>query len=148
MIAVDTNILVYAHREDSPFHEIAFQRLAELAEGSATWAIPWPCVHEFLAIVTHPRIYAPPTPLGDALNQVDAWLESPRLTLLTESQFHWQTLKGVLEAGHVSGAHVHDARVAALCRQHGVRELWSADRGFGRFTGLKVVNPLLVVRKR
>ena len=79
MIAVDTNILVYAHREDSPFHEPAFQRLSELAEGAASWAIPWPCLHEFLAIVTHPRIYAPPTPLGRALDQVDAWLESPTL---------------------------------------------------------------------
>jgi uncharacterized protein len=56
VIAVDTNILVYAHRQDSPFHKAAFRRVAELAEGPATWAIPWPCVHEFLAIVTHPRI--------------------------------------------------------------------------------------------
>jgi uncharacterized protein len=89
MIAVDTNILVYAHREDSAFHEVAFQRLAELSEGSAAWAIPWPCVHEFLAIVTHPRIYLPPTPLELALNQVDVWLESPTLTVLAESQLHW-----------------------------------------------------------
>jgi predicted nucleic acid-binding protein len=79
LIAVDTNILVYAHREDSPFHDAASKRIAELAEGSATWSIPWPCVHEFLAIVTHPRIYAPPTPLPRALDQVDAWLEAPTL---------------------------------------------------------------------
>jgi predicted nucleic acid-binding protein len=52
VIAVDTNILVYAHREDSPFHDAAFRRVAELAEGQAVWAIPWPCLHEFLAIVT------------------------------------------------------------------------------------------------
>src|SRR5229473_8418227 len=84
VIALDTNILVYAHREDSPFHEAAFLRLAELAEGAATWAIPWPCVHEFVAIVTHPRIYAPPTPLARALDQVDAWVESPTLVLLAE----------------------------------------------------------------
>ena len=89
MIAVDTNILVYAHREDSPFHEAAFGCLAELAEGPAVWAIPWPCVHEFLAIVTHPRIYAPPTSLAQALDQVDAWVESPTLALLTESSAHW-----------------------------------------------------------
>ena len=70
MIAVDTNILVYAHREDSPFHELASRRVAELAESPATWAIPWPCLHEFLAIVTHRRIYAPPTPLSRAVNQL------------------------------------------------------------------------------
>jgi predicted nucleic acid-binding protein len=84
VIAVDTNILIYAHREDSPFHDAAFRRVAGLAEGPAVWAIPWPCVHEFLAIVTHPRIYAPPTPLARALHQVDAWLESPTLALLAE----------------------------------------------------------------
>jgi toxin-antitoxin system PIN domain toxin len=143
VIAVDTNILVYAHREDSPFHDTAFQRVAELAEGPAIWAIPWPCMHEFLAIVTHPRIYAPPTPLARALDQVDAWLESPTLALLAESAAHWPTLRAVAASGRVTGPLVHDARVAALCRQHGVRELWSADRDFSRFAGLAVVNPLV-----
>ena len=143
MIAVDTNILVYAHREESPFHAAALERLTELAEGPATWAIPWPCLHEFLAIVTHSRIYAPPTPLARALDQVDAWLESPTLTLLAETTTHWPTLRALLAAGRVVGGQVHDARVAALCRDHGVRELWSADRDFGRFSGLAVVNPLV-----
>jgi toxin-antitoxin system PIN domain toxin len=143
VIALDTNILVYAHREDSPFHEAAFRRVAELAEGPAVWAILWPCLHEFLAIVTHPRIYAPPTPLARALDQVDAWLESPTLTLLAESPSHWPTLRAMVADGRVSGAQVHDARVAALCRQHGVRELWSADRDFSRFAEITVVNPLI-----
>jgi uncharacterized protein len=143
LIAVDTNILVYAHREDSPFHEAAAKRIAELAEASSTWSIPWPCVHEFLAIVTHPRIYTPPTPLARALDQVDAWLESPTLVLLTESTDHWRTLRALLLEGRIAGAQVHDARIAALCRQHGVRELWSADRDFNRFAGLTVVNPLV-----
>ena len=143
MIAVDTNLLVYAHREDSPFHDAAFDLVAELAQGAATWGIPWACVHEFLAIVTHPRIYAPPTPLKLALEQVDAWLESPSSALLTESETHWSSLRTLLKDGKVAGGRVHDARVAALCLQHGVRELWSADRDFSRFAGLTVVNPLL-----
>jgi uncharacterized protein len=143
VIALDTNLLVYAHREDSPFHEAAFRRVAELAEGAATWAIPWPCVHEFVAIVTHLRIYAPPTPLARALDQVDAWLESPTLVLLAESAAHWPALRALLADGRVAGPQVHDARIAALCRQHGVRELWSADRDFNRFAGLTVVNPLV-----
>jgi len=143
LIAVDTNILVYAHREDSPFHEAAFRRMEELAEGSASWAIPWPCLHEFLAIVTHPRIYAPPTPLSRALDQVDAWLESPTIVLLAESAAHWPALREMVAGGRIAGAQVHDARVAALCRQHDVRELWSADRDFSRFTGFAVVNPLV-----
>ena len=62
MVAVDTNLLVYAHRADSAFHVRADQVVAELAEGRASWAIPWPCLYEFYAIVTHPKIYRPPTP--------------------------------------------------------------------------------------
>jgi toxin-antitoxin system PIN domain toxin len=143
VIAVDSNILVYAHRKDSPFYGAASKRLAELAEGTATWAIPWPCVHEFLAIVTHPRVYAPPTPLGQALEQIGAWLESPTLTLLGEPAGYWATLRTLLTEGHIVGGRVHDARVAALCLEHSVRELWSADRDFSRFRGLSVVNPLL-----
>ena len=64
--------------------------MASLAEGPATWAIPWPCLHEFLNIVTHPRIYSPASPLARALEQVDAWLESPTLTLLADSASHWR----------------------------------------------------------
>jgi predicted nucleic acid-binding protein len=117
--------------------------MTKLTEGVAIWAIPWPCLHEFLAIVTHPRIYAPPSPLQRALDQVEAWLESPTLVLLSESAEHWATLRALLTAGRIAGPRVHDARVAALCRQHGVREFWSADRDFGRFADLPVVNPLV-----
>lgn len=143
MIAVDTNLLVYAHREESPFHDTARRCMEALAHGRAAWAIPWPCLHEFLAIVTHPRIYDLPTPLPLALDQVEAWLEAPTLALLAESDLHWGELRVLIETGHIIGPHVHDARIAALCLQYGVRELWSADRDFGRFARLKVVNPLV-----
>ena len=143
MIAVDTNILVYVHRQDSPWHETAYERLSELAEGRIAWAIPWPCLHEFLAIVTHPQIYNPPTPLETALRQVDAWLEAPGLTLLAETGSYWPDLRATLTDGRIAGPQVHDARIAALCRLHGVRELWSSDRDFGRFPGLKTRNPLV-----
>lgn len=143
MIAVDTNILVYVHRQDSPWHEAAHARLAELAEGRAAWAIPWPCLHEFLAIVTHPQIYSPPSPLATALAQVEAWLEAPGLVLLAETGSYWPELRATLTAGRVAGPQVHDARIAALCRLHGVKELWTSDRDFGRFPGLKVTNPLV-----
>lgn len=143
MIAVDTNILVYAHREDSQWHEAAASRVAHLAEGRGAWAIPWPCIHEFLAIASHPKIFAPPSPLAAAIDQVEAWLESPTLHVLAESQLHWPQLRALLQSGKVAGARVHDARIAALCLQHGVKELWSADRDFGRFPDLAVSNPLV-----
>ena len=143
MIAVDTNILVYAHRFESPFNQVAFERLTELAKGAAPWAIPWPCLHEFLAIVTHPRIYNPPTPLETALEQVDIWSEAPSIRILGEMKGHWQEMKGILSAGKIVGGAVHDARIAAICREHGVQEVWSADRDFTRVKGLTVRNPLL-----
>jgi predicted nucleic acid-binding protein len=92
MIAVDTNILVYAHRADSKFHERASECVASLAEGGEQWAIAWPCVHEFFAIVTHPRIYAPPTPAARALDQIAAWLDSPTLVLLGEGKGYFDVL--------------------------------------------------------
>lgn len=142
MIAVDSNLLIYSHREDSPWHDSAYTCIAELAEGQALWAIPWPCIHEFLAIVTHPRIYDPPTPLENAISQVDAWMESPSLLLLSESEDYWQQLQSLIQSGKVCGPQMHDARIAALCSYHGVAELWIADRDFGRFPKLKVRNPL------
>jgi hypothetical protein len=141
--AVDTNILVYVHRQDSPWHEAAYARLSQLAEGRAAWAILWPCLHEFLTIVTHPRIYNPPSPVDLALAQVEAWLEAPGLVLLAETESYWPELRAAITAGRVAGPQIHDARVAALCRVNGVEVLWSADRDFGRFPGLKVTNPLV-----
>lgn len=142
MIAVDTNVLVYAHRRDSEFHPRAVDCIRSLAEGAALWAIPWPCVHEFLSIVTHPRIYDPPSSLEEATEQVDVWLESPRLVLLAEARDHWLRLRGHVIAGRAAGPLVHDARIAALCGSHGIAELWTLDRDFGRFAGARVVNPL------
>lgn len=143
MIAIDTNILVYAHRAESDFHANAADCVCDCAEGSRPWALPWPCVHEFIAIVTHPNVFKPPTSLAGALDQVDAWLESPSVVLLAEGTAHWAQLRAMLEQGQVVGPRVHDARVAALCLSNGVRELWTADRDFSRFPSLRVVNPLL-----
>jgi toxin-antitoxin system PIN domain toxin len=142
VIAVETNILVYAHRRDAEFHAAASACVRELAEGRAQWAIPWPCLHEFLAIVTHPLIYDPPSTLEQACTQVGAWLGSPTIALLRETHDHWRVLESLLRASRVGGAAVHDARVAALCIGYGVAELWTLDRDFGRFPGLRTRNPL------
>lgn len=142
MIAVDTNILVYAHRRDSEWHEPAAACVRELAEGAASWALPWPCLHEFFSIVTHERIYAPPSPAPKALEQINAWLTSPSVVLLSEAAGYWDVLARLIAKSKISGPRVHDGRIAALCIQHGVRELLSADRDFSRFGDLKVRNPL------
>lgn len=136
MLAVDTNVLVYAHRRDSPFHEPAARAVRELAESPADWAIPWPCVHEFYSVVTHPRIYRTPSTPAQALAQLEQWCASPSLVLLAETREHMDILAALLRAGKVVGPVVHDARIAALCRAHGVRELLSLDRDFSRFPSI------------
>ncbi len=143
MIAVDTNILIYAHRQDSEWHDPAERAVRALAQGVAAWAIPWPCLHEFLAITTHPRIFRTPTPLPAALDQVDAWLESPSLVMLAEDDDYWPTLRALVVEARLDGPRVHDARVAALCLRHAVGELWTADRDFSLFPALRVRNPLV-----
>ena len=142
MIAIDTNILVYAHRRDSSFHQRARDRMQEYAQGDAAWAIPWPCVHEFLAIVTNPRIFKQPTPVVAALTQIESWLESPTLRLLGEEEGYWLVLADLVRTNNIRGGKVHDARIAALAIHHGARELLSADCDFTRMAPLTVRNPL------
>jgi len=141
VIGVDTNVLVHAHRRDAPLHGRCAAALRTLAEGTAPWALPWPCVHEFLALVTHPRIFDPPTPCPQAAEQVEAWLESPSVTTVAETADHWSHLRRLLDEGRVAGPRVHDARVAALCVAHGVRVLWTFDRDFSRWGGLLTAAP-------
>jgi toxin-antitoxin system PIN domain toxin len=143
VIAVDTNLLVYAHRGEMPFHAQAARCLRGLAESPSAWAIPWPCLHEFFGVVTNPRIYATPSTSAQAIAQVDVWHESPGFIALHESTRHWATVRRLITRGRVRGPMVHDARIAAICIDHDVSEFWSADRDFGRFTDLTVRNPLV-----
>ncbi len=146
MIAVDTNVLVYAHREDSPHHSAAISALRTLPAAGRTWAIPWPCLHEFLAIVTHPRIYDPPSSTEDALTAVSDLVRMRHVVTLAEGEGHLDRLTGLLTRAGVAGPKVHDARIAALCLAHGVSELWSADRDFSYFPELATRNPMVSSR--
>ena len=78
-----------------------------------------------------------------ALDQVDAWLESPTLHLLVEPSGYWERLRFLLSSSRTRGPKIHDARIAALCLCHGVHELWTADRDFGAFPDLRTRNPML-----
>jgi toxin-antitoxin system PIN domain toxin len=142
MIAVDTNVLVHAHRGDSPFHAAARVAVVGLAEGAAAWAIPWPCVHEFLGIVTRASLWRRPSTPTEAVRQVRAWSTSPTVHLLSEDDRSLDLVLDLVERSGVAGAKVHDARIVALCLGHGVRELWTADRDFSRFPALRTHNPL------
>lgn len=142
MIAVDANVLVYAHRPDSEFHIQAATAVRSLAEGSSTWALPWPCLHEFYAVVTNPRLFSQPTPPDIALDQIAAWVESPSVRLLAESATHLRSLRLLMTSAGLVGQAVHDAKIAAICLDHGVRALLTMDRDFSRFPGLKTTSLL------
>jgi len=139
--AVDTNVLVYATVTSGAFHERARSLVVALAEGPEPWAIPWPCVYEFLKVVTHPRVYKPPMPIERARADLGALLSSPSLVLLSETPRHAEVMQAVLAESGATGNHVHDAHIAALCREHGIDELVSADADFNRFRGFRVTNP-------
>jgi toxin-antitoxin system PIN domain toxin len=143
VIAIDTNILVYAHRRDSEFHEPAARSLQEVAESGGSWAIPWPCIAEFYSVATHSRLYDPPSTVDQATDQINYWMESPTLVTMGEPANAWRSLCNVLLDSKVTGAMVYDARIAALCIAHGIRELWTADRDYGRFPGIRTRNPLV-----
>lgn len=143
MIAVDTNVLVYAHRAESAFFGAAYECLKSLAEGNRPWGIPVSCVHEFLAIATNPKIFSPASSYEQALAQVDAWLASPQAHVLHSGAQHWSILSELARKAKLQGGQFHDARIAAICIENGATVLWTADRDFGRFKALKTANPLV-----
>lgn len=132
---------MYARREELPRHREARALLTRLAEGSAPWALPWPCVYEYLRVVTHPRVFDPPTDPESALEDLESLLASPSLVLLGEGSGHPAHLRRMMAAGRAVGNLVHDAHIAALVLEHGARELWTTDRDFARFPGLTVRDP-------
>ena len=81
--------------------------------------------------------------MAAAIDQVESWLESPSLMLLKETEGYWTQFLTIIEAGRIVGGQIHDARIAALCHLHEVKELWTADRDFSRFSGISVRNPLI-----
>lgn len=141
MQAIDTNVLIYAEVETSKHHSAARTILTDLAEGSSPWAIPWPCVYEFLRVVTHPRVFHPSITLDIVLQDLRHILDSPSLLLLAETERHGTLLDQTIRQAGATGNLVHDAHIAALCLEHGVSELITGDRDFSRFKGLKTINP-------
>lgn len=141
MIAVDTNILVAFHRTEYAHHDTAVDAVTTLAEGMGRWAIPWPCVHEFMSVVTNARIFIQPTEPETALKFMDALMASPTLSLIGEGPGYWAEIRELVLTGKITGARIHDARIAAICLQHRITCLWTADRDFSRFPALKCRNP-------
>ncbi len=140
MIAVDTNILVYAHREETQQHDRALRELRALAEGDDVWALPVFVLGEFLRVVTHGRIFDPPSARADALQALAALLASPTVRVLYPGERFWPLLCDALEDAGASGNLVLDAEIVAVCREHGVRTVLSEDKDFRRFSSVELRN--------
>jgi uncharacterized protein len=139
VIAVDTNVLVSAHREELPQHRRARTRLIELAEGPARWALPVFCLGEFLRVVTHPRLFDPPFSVVEACQALDRVLSSPSLVVLTPGDRFWPLLARATRDADAIGNLVFDAQIVALCREAGVSALLTEDRDFDRFPGFSTI---------
>jgi uncharacterized protein len=138
VIAVDTNVLIYANRAELPLHDIARTRLTELAEGPDPWGLPVVVAWGFLRIVTQP-IFDPPTPMGQATEFVERLMSSPTVHVLGPGSRHWELLAAVLDDSQARGGLVTDAVIVALCREHGSGTLLSNDRDFHRFSDIKLL---------
>lgn len=136
MIAVDTNVLVHADRVELPLHQKALAALRRLAEDRVVWALPVFCIGEFLRVVSHPRVFDPPTPVLEAMASVEALLRSPSVRLLVPGPAYAELLRSALEMSGATGNVVFDAQIAAVCMEHGATTLLTEDRDFKRFTGL------------
>ena len=142
MIAVDTNVLVYAHRRESRVHSAAREIMRRLAKGRHPWAIPWPCCFEFLSVVTNRRIWKDDaSTAAQAWRQLEAWAASPSNRLIGETDDFLTILGRFVQRPRVHGGVVHDARVAAICLAHGVEVLLSRDRDFMLFPELRIRDP-------
>lgn len=139
MIAVDTNVLICADRAGMPQHAAALAVLRRLAEGREAWALPVFCVGEFLRVISHPRVFDPPTPSRDALGSLESLLASPSVRLLSPGDAYLPLLADVVRDSGVTGNLVFDAQIVAVCLEHGVRSILTDDHDFQRFPGIEAV---------
>jgi uncharacterized protein len=137
---LDTNILVYASNQDDPVHEQAGRLLERLAAGPDLVYLFWPTLLGYLRIVTHPGIMPRPLSPAAALDNVSALLALPHVRSPGEAEGFWDAFRAT--AGEsVRGNEVPDGHIATLMRQHGVRVIYTRDRGFRRFDGVQAEDP-------
>jgi len=141
MLAPDVNVLVYAFREELPEHEACRAWLRSLVRGEAAFAVFDLVLSGFLRIVTHPRIFSSPAPLGAALAFVDVIRTRPNCVTLQPGARHWSIFERLCRETRAKGNLVADAYLAALAIESGC-EWVTSDRDFTRFPGLTVSSPL------
>ncbi|MSP22915.1 MAG: PIN domain-containing protein [Dehalococcoidia bacterium] len=143
MFVVDTNILVYAARSEVPEHLTCRRLLDGWRAGLQPWHITWSVVYEFLSVVTQPSIVRAPRAPAEAWTFIEGLLATPSLTVLGHTSAHAGAMAGLIAGvADLQGGFSHDAHIAALMREHGVRTIYTRDRAFRRFPFLEVIDPL------
>ncbi len=143
MLVVDTNVLVYAADEDSPFHAACRAWLEYRRPLADAWFTTWSILYEFLRVTTHQKIMRRPWRTAEAWQFVTVLLSSPGLGILIPSQRHAEIAEQVIaEVPHIAGNLLHDAHTAILMREHGIRRICTRDTDFHRFPFLEVIDPI------
>ncbi|MBU2496410.1 MAG: PIN domain-containing protein [Candidatus Omnitrophica bacterium] len=142
MFVVDTNILVYAADEDSPFHTRCLELIEEWRKQASPWYTTWGILYEFLRVVTHPKVFRKPWSVGKAWTFVDTLLASPSLDVLLPGERHGTVAAEVLKSlPFLSGNLMFDAQTAILMKEHGLKRIYTRDADFFRFPFLEPVDP-------
>ncbi|HSW28101.1 MAG TPA: TA system VapC family ribonuclease toxin [Longimicrobiales bacterium] len=140
MIALDTNVLVYAHRSGTREHGQSLAWLRHLAEGAAPWGLPVFVLAEFLRVVTHPRLWPEPSTLEEASSALEGLLASPGVRVLSPGPRYGAILLDAVRQARATGNLAFDAQIAAVCREHGISGLLTRDRDFARFPWIRIVD--------
>jgi toxin-antitoxin system PIN domain toxin len=143
VLAVDTNVLVYAADAHSQFHADCRRWLDRQRSRTGAWYVSWPIVYEFLRVATHPRIMRQPWTAPKAWEFVTSLLASPGISVLVPTQRHADVASEVFsELPYLAGNILHDAHTAILMREHGIRQICTRDTDFSRFPFLEIIDPL------
>jgi toxin-antitoxin system PIN domain toxin len=143
VLAVDTNVLVYAADLDSPFHAPCRDWLERQRARPDAWYTTWPILYEFLRVTTHPRVMRQPWTPPAAWEFVLALLASPGLSVLLPTQRHADVAGQIIaEFPYLSGNVLHDAHTAILLREHGIAQICTRDTDFSQFSFLRVIDPV------
>jgi len=141
VIVLDANILLYAYDSSSAKHARARAWVERVFSEGTLVGIPWQTVSAFLRVVTNTNLPGQRFTTEEAAQVVNQWLEQPNVRFLGPGDEHWSVLRRMLIEGQARGPLVTDAQLAALALEHG-GVLYSTDRDFARFPGLRWSNPL------
>jgi uncharacterized protein len=141
VIVPDVNLLLYAEVAAFPLHRAAKRWWEELVNGERAVGIAPVCLFGFLRISTNRRVFVDPLSVGDAIDRTQRWFERPHVTCLVPGSAHIETAFRLLRQLGTGGNLTTDVQIAAHAMEHN-GELHSNDGDFGRFEGLRWVNPL------